>query len=216
MSSTRLNIGVGVLGGTFDPIHLGHLQLVTELREQLSLERILLMPDFQPVHRNTPTASVTQRLQMLQIAIEEHKDVFVDDREIKRQGPSYTLFSLQELRTELGPDIPLFFILGADAFCDFDHWHEWKELIQYAHLLVASRPGDHTDVSKQLAVFIDTYEHQSEDYPTTAFGSVIFMTNKLLNISSSDIRQRLADKKDVHYLVPPGVSSYIEQHKIYG
>jgi len=211
---------IAILGGTFDPVHHGHLRLAIDLAEKLDLEQVRLMPSFQPVHRDEPTATEKQRLTMLQLAVEDIKELSVDDRELQRKGPSYTLLSLQEIRKEIGPDQPLFFILGDDAFDQFDSWYQWQEIINYAHLLIAIRPGSHPQVgeqqtSQQLEDFIQDNAYKGDGYPDTNCGSVIRMNNPILDIASSEIRKRVGENKNIRYLLPAKVYEYIEQQKIY-
>ena len=206
---------IAILGGTFDPIHLGHLRLAIDLAEKLGLEEVRLMPSFQPVHRESPTATQEQRLKMLQLAVDDIKELSIDDRELQREGPSYTLLSLQEIRKEIGPEQPLFFILGDDAFNQFDSWYQWQDIINYAHLLIAIRPGKHEQISEQLENFIENNEFKSIEYPYTACGTVIRIDNPMLDISSSEIRKRINENKNIRYLLPAKVYDYIEQQKIY-
>ena len=124
MISKDTHTAIAVLGGTFDPIHHGHLRLAIDLAEQLNLSSLKLMPDYQPMHRDTPSATAEQRLEMLKLAICDNSILDIDSRELKRKGPSYTLLSLKEIRAEIGPTTPLYFVLGEDAFCHFDEWHQ--------------------------------------------------------------------------------------------
>lgn len=215
MSREGESQAIAVLGGTFDPVHNGHLRLAIELAEKLNLHQVRLMPGYLPVHKDSPSASTEQRLQMLSLAVADSPELTVDDREIKRQGPSYTLLSLQELRKEVGEDCPIYFILGEDAFSKFDEWHQWRELIRYAHLLVAIRPGIHADISPELEQFVEANQYRGEGIPTSAAGYVIRMSNVMLEISSSDIRQRIAENRNIRYLLPANVHRYIAEQQIY-
>jgi len=206
---------IAVLGGTFDPVHLGHLRLAIDLAETLKLEQIRLMPGYQPVHRDSPSATPEQRLDMLKLAVADIKQLSIDDRELQRKGPSFTLLSLQEIRCEIGPEQPMFFILGEDAFSQFDSWHQWQKLINYAHLLVAVRPGNYPKMSQQLSNFVEKNKFTEHGYPVTAAGSVVWMKNPILEIASSDIRKRINENKSIRYLLPAKVYKYIEQHSIY-
>lgn len=204
-----------ILGGTFDPVHHGHLRLAIDLAEKLNVDQVSLMPGYQPVHRNYPRASAEQRLQMLELAVANNDELTVDDRELRRKGSSYTLISLQERRAEIGDDRTLFFIVGEDAFCQFDRWHQWQKLIQYAHILVAVRPGNHPVISKELKGFFDENEYKGEGYPQTAAGTILWIDNVMLEISSSDIRQRISQSRSIRYLLPATVFNYIKQQRIY-
>ncbi|PCJ49561.1 MAG: nicotinate-nicotinamide nucleotide adenylyltransferase [Gammaproteobacteria bacterium] len=215
MNSEQVKKGVAVLGGTFDPIHLGHLRLATDLIKKLNLEHLRLMPSYQPVHRDTPSATIEQRLEMLKLAVVDSPELIIDERELTRKGPSYTLDSLKELRAEIGPSTPLYFILGIDAFCLLDTWHQWQHLTDFAHLVVAVRPGKHPDLSAKLSDYVQKVEYKLEGYPTSSKGSVIFMKNALLDISSTAIRKGLKEGNSVSNLVPKQVSDYLNLHKIY-
>jgi len=215
MSSKESSLAIAVLGGTFDPIHHGHLRLAIDLAEQLNFSSVRLMPGYQPVHRDMPSATPEQRFEMLKLAVSDNPELAVDDRELTRKGPSYTLTSLEELRAEVGPTVPLYFVLGADAFSHFDDWFQWQRLIEYAHILVAIRPGTHPQFSTELTNFVKTVEYQGEGYPKTASGSVVFIDNVKLEISSTTIRKKIAEGQSIRYLLPKKVFEYIEQHKIY-
>jgi len=206
---------MAVLGGTFDPIHHGHLRLAIDMAERLNLEELRLMPGYQPVHRDSPAATTEQRLQMLELAVADIDMLTVDDRELRRKGPSYTLLSLQEIRAEIGNSKPLYFILGEDAFSQFDSWYQWRDLITYAHLLVAVRPGFHPHLSEQLKKFVADNEYKGEYFPDTAAGNIVWLNNPVLEIASSDIRQRIYENRNVRYLLPANVYEYLESHKIY-
>jgi len=215
VNQRSINSPVAVLGGTFDPVHHGHLRLAIDLAEKLNLDNIRLMPGYQPVHRDRPSATAEQRLEMLKLAVANNNELTVDARELSRKGPSYTLLSLQEMRAEIGDSCPLFFILGEDAFSQFDQWHQWQQIIQYAHLLIAIRPGVHPEISAQLDSFVKQHEFKGEGFPTTAAGSLIKIDNVMLEIASSDIRQRLSENRSIRYLLPANVFNYINQQNIY-
>ena len=235
MNASKMQAPMAVLGGTFDPVHHGHLRLAIDLTETMKLDNIRLMPGFQPVHRDRPSATAEQRLKMLELAVADIEQLTVDDRELRRKGPSYTLLSLQELRAEIGAEKPLFFIMGEDAFSQLDSWYQWQDLIKYAHLMVAIRPGNHPKISQQLEDFVHKNEYKAELidasasnsmklmpygytgalYPETAAGKVVWMNNPILEIASSDIRKRIAEKRSIRYLLPASVYQYIKQQKIY-
>jgi nicotinate-nucleotide adenylyltransferase len=206
---------IAVLGGTFDPIHHGHLRLAIDLAEQLNLSSLKLMPGYLPMHRDTPSATAEQRLEMLKLSIMDNSILDIDERELKRKGPSYTLLSLKEIRAEIGPTTALYFVLGADAFCHFDEWHQWQKLLEYAHILVAVRPGSHPEFSKDLTAFVNKVKYQSQGYPKTASGSVVFIDNAKLEISSTTIREKIAEGQSVQYLLPKSVVNYIQLNKVY-
>jgi nicotinate-nucleotide adenylyltransferase len=215
MTSEDKHTAIAVLGGTFDPIHHGHLRLAIDLAEQLNLSSLKLMPGYQPMHRDIPLATAEQRLEMLKLAICDNSILDIDDRELKRKGPSYTLLSLKEIRAEAGPTTPLYFVLGEDAFCHFDQWYQWQEIIEYAHILIAVRPGSHPELSDDLTNFVNKVKYQGQGYPETACGSIVFIDNARLEISSTAIRQKITEQRSVQYLLPKNVVDYIQLNKVY-
>ncbi len=132
---------IGLFGGTFDPVHNGHLRMALEAGEELALEQVRLLPCHRPPHRETPNVDSDQRTHMLRLAVESCPLLKLDDRELRRDGPSYTLETLQSLRAELGPEVSLIWVMGSDSFLGLESWHRWRELLDYAHLLVVARPG---------------------------------------------------------------------------
>ena len=135
-----MKTAIGILGGTFDPIHYGHLTPAREAMQALGLEHIRLMPNHIPPHRPQPVASSEQRLAMVTLAASEFGGFQVDDRELRRQSPSFTFDTLRQLRHEL-PDTPICFLIGMDSLLSLPTWHRWQELTDYAHLVVSVRPG---------------------------------------------------------------------------
>ena len=133
--------GLAILGGTFDPVHFGHLQSAIAVKELLAVRQVKLVPSFIPPHRGLPHSTANQRLSMLRIAARDSSGVVVDDREISRQGVSYTVDTLTSFRHEIGENISLYFILGIDSFCTLNEWVRWQELTDIAHLIVLARPG---------------------------------------------------------------------------
>lgn len=209
---------IGILGGTFDPIHFGHLRTALEVAESLALEQLRFLPSGQPPHRESPHARAEQRLAMVQAAIAGETRFVADDREIRREGPSFMVDSLRSLRQELGDKVSLGLIVGLDAFAALDTWHEWRRLIELAHLVVMTRPGwslqdIRTPALEELVQGHNTQEVQ--DCHAAAAGRVIFCPVTQLNISSTDIRRQLEAGKDVRYLLPDTVLALIKQQHIY-
>lgn len=207
---------IGILGGTFDPVHHGHLRLALEIYQRLALGEVRLVPLFIPPHRNPPVASPQQRAAMVRLAIDGVDGLVVDECEIKRGGISYTLDTLINLREGL-TEQPLCLIIGMDAFQQINTWHRWRELLAYAHLLVVDRPGGH-DGFKQREVEELFAKYSTENYSALeerVSGSIIKMNTSLLDISSTQIRELIAQEKDPHYLLPNQVIEYIQQHKLY-
>ncbi len=195
---------VGIVGGTFDPIHVGHLAMAQEAQHQLGLEQVLLIPAGNPWQR-TPEASAQDRLAMARLAAETSGLMKVDAREVQRARPSYTIDTLLELRAELGPERPLWLILGADAFLNLPTWHRSEELLQHANIAVACRPG--VDLGSGIL--------GSDLKIPKAAGTIVRLDMPLLDISSSEIRDALRHHRPTGHLLPAPVLDYIESHRLY-
>ncbi|WP_438958613.1 nicotinate-nucleotide adenylyltransferase [Porticoccus sp.] len=214
-SSAQLR-GVGLFGGTFDPVHIGHLRTALELKNALALAEMRLMPSAQPPHRAPPQASPKQRMAMLQLGLAGEPGLVADDRELRRDGPSYTVDSLIELRREIGPEVPLCLCIGMDALLTINQWHRWRELTDFAHLVVAVRPGWHLPDSGEVRDFVDGHRiRQTGELQTTAAGGLLIREMTLLPISATGIRQALQRGESIRYLVPDGIIDYINQNQLY-
>ncbi len=206
---------IGVFGGTFDPIHFGHLRLAEEMADALGLDRVLFIPAGQPPHRGTPRIAAIHRLEMVRRAIAGNPRFEADAREVLRPQPSYTVDTLTALRAELGDAQPLWLLLGADAFLDLPSWHDWRRLFELANIAVAARPGAQLlqpgaimepllgEVSPRLA---------TGDRPA---GSVLLRQMTPLDISATAIRDALARRGSARYLLPDAVLDYIHEHQLY-
>ena len=208
--------GVAIMGGTFDPIHNGHLRTAVEVLERYQYASLRIIPCFQPVHKDQPGVTPSQRLDMAQLAITSHPGLSVDAREITRQGPSYTIDTLREIREELGAEEPLIMVLGMDSFLSLPTWSEWKSLLHYAHILVVSRPGWEPDLVSELSAFCEKYRasapHELQCAPS---GRIWLETLTPLGISSSMIRLLASRQESIAYLLPEPVQKYIEKHTLY-
>ena len=207
--------GIGILGGTFDPVHCGHLRLALEIREQLSLESVRLLPAPNPRLRETPRADVTLRLEMLRAAVDPEPGLEVDARELDREGPTYTVESLESLRREFSHE-PLVFIVGMDSFRRLDHWHRWREFTRLAHLVVAHRPGGALPGPGPVADFLDA--HRCDDAATLTAkpaGYVMICAPPLLDISATRIRTLIGEGRSIRFLVPDKVIELIERTGCY-
>ncbi len=204
---------VGILGGTFDPIHYGHLRPAQEAYDRLRLTELRLMPAFAPPHRAAPVASPAQRLRMVELAIAGLAGLRADDRELRRGGPSFTVLALQELRAELGI-APLCLLIGTDQLRGFERWFHWQEIPRLAHLVVLERPG-----SKAGDWPGWVRERQTADLAALQrepAGRLAFLAVNPQDISSTGIRERLARGESVAGLVPDAVQEYIHTNAIYG
>jgi nicotinate-nucleotide adenylyltransferase len=197
---------IGIFGGTFAPIHHGHIRLALELRERLGLERVLIVPSANPPHRAAPEVPPLRRLEWAQLAVASEPYLQVDDREIRRTGPSYTYDTLAGLRAELGPDVALVLLLGDDAANQLHTWHRWRELFDLAHLVFVERPYEPPAPAPELAAFL----RGRRAVGTAALlarpaGSWISASIPPLAISSTRIRQLLKAGRSIRGLVPDAV-----------
>lgn len=220
MTEQRLDSApVGILGGTFDPVHYGHLRLAEQAREQLGLASVRWIPAGQPPHRSRPNCSGEQRLAMVRRALADNPAFSLDDGEVLVDTPSYSVLTLDRLRSELGAQQPLVLLLGNDAFLGLPGWHRWRELFELAHIAVATRPGSALSsdtMSPELAAAfnqrrcaVDTLRHQPA-------GGILPFTVTALDISATQLRASLAAGRSPRYLLPDSVLDYIFQHRLYG
>ncbi len=206
---------IAVFGGTFDPVHIGHLRSAVELREQLGCDQLRLIPARVPPHRPQPAASAEQRLRMLRLAVADEPGLVVDDRELRRDGPSYTYDTLRELRAELGADCSLALVMGADACAALDGWHRWRELFELAHLVVMARPDAQLPATGIVADELRPRLRTATALDTDTAGAVVCMTLTPLPISATAIRTQIAAGRSPRYLLPDDVWRYILQHHLY-
>jgi len=212
---------IGILGGTFDPVHYGHLRLAQELGEQLQLTEVRVIPGGTPPHRSTPAVAAEHRAQMVKLATSGNPLFVFDDRELKRTGPSYTVDTLAELRAESGPRRPLALLMGADAFLGLTAWHRWRELFELAHLVIAHRPGFKVDgwIDDMPPVLAHEYAARRVDQALalhlTPAGAVFVTPITALDISATAIRKTLRACRTPRYLLPDAVLDYIRSNHLY-
>lgn len=211
----QIHKALGILGGTFDPIHLGHLRMAIELHEAIGLSKVHIIPCYQPVHRKMPVATPEQRLQMVECAVAKEPALFADAREIKRKTPSYTIDTLLELRAEL-PHTPLCLLVGIDAFLGFPSWNRWKEILEMAHIIIAHRPQYQIPSTGVVAELIKTRLQKDISYIHEQMaGGILLHPITALDISATDIRKQIAMGRNPRYLLPDGVYDYIKEHGTY-
>ena len=207
---------LGILGGTFDPIHFGHLRLALEMNDRLALsDGVRLIPAAKPPLRGTPGTTPSARLEMLNAAVAGNNILSVDDRELQRDGISYTVDTLESLRSE-SPSASICFILGMDAFTQFHRWHRWRDIVQLAHIAVAKRPGAKFPDHHELSAFVaDHAVKEPALLAQSKAGHVCLFDIPALDVSATYVRNLIFERRSARYLVPEAVSQLIEKHGAY-
>lgn len=202
---------LGFIGGTFDPVHYGHLRVALEFAEAFALPTVSLLPCYQSPHRDLPQASAQQRLAMLSLAVQHYPQLLVDARELERDSFSYTVDTLAQIRVQAGDDAALYFAMGADAFNGIEQWKNWQQLFELANIVVLHRPGyqasaTHDFLLQRRSVFDGRHQRCGYWYeqPVTALG-----------ISATQIRTRAAKRQSLSFLLPEAVEHYIQQYGLY-
>jgi nicotinate-nucleotide adenylyltransferase len=200
---------IGLFGGTFDPIHYGHLRTAFELWQALRLAQVRFLPTGDPPHRGPTQASAELRLQMVRAAVAGQSAFVVDDREMRRSGVSYSVDTLLDLRREFA-DRSLCMLLGMDAFLGMPNWHRWREIFDLAHVVVAHRPGWKAPITGPLGeVMVDRGTGSVRDLHQSMAGRVYVLAVTQLEIASTDLRQLISANRDLRYLVPDAVRDLI-------
>lgn len=204
------------MGGTFDPVHFGHLRTALEIQQWLNVSSVSLMPSNVPVHRQVPGSTAIARLAMVEEAIAEEGALRCDPREILSDRPSYTIYTLEALRQELGLETPVCMVMGMDSFLSLDQWLRFDEYLSLCHIIVVARPGYLFDPNGALKQLLE--EHQVEtkdDILKTPSGSILIHELTPLSISATHIRELMANGESPRYLLPDSVWHYIQKHKLY-
>ena len=205
-----------IFGGTFDPVHNGHLRMATEVAELLACDQVKLIPAGIPPHKAADQVAAHHRLAMLKLAVEGDDKLTVDDCELTRQGPSYSIDTVINMRATLGADTALSLCMGIDVFNQLHTWHRWQELTDYVNVIVMTRPG--FNLPKDGKVFDWWHKRIAHDVGelfAAKKGRVMSVELTPLDISSSVLRRCIGEKKSVRYLVPKAVQKHIEQHQLY-
>ncbi|GAB4165441.1 MAG: nicotinate-nucleotide adenylyltransferase [Rhodocyclaceae bacterium] len=208
---------IGLLGGTFDPLHYGHLRLAEEARDALGLDRVLIVPCGLPPHRDRPVATAGERLEMARLGITGNPFFELETGEAAAEAPSYTVVTLERLRARFGSARALVLLVGSDAFMGLAGWNRWRELFSLAHLGVARRPGSPLDAAGMPAELAEQYERRRTPClpESAASGAIVEFATTALDISASRIRASVARSVSVRYLLPDSVLDYIERHRLY-
>lgn len=212
---------IGLFGGTFDPVHIGHLRLAEEAADHLGLARVRWIPAGQPGHREAPRVSSAQRLEMVRLAIAGNPRFELDASEVGANTPSYTVPTLERLRQveNLGVSRPLVLLVGADSFAGLPDWHRWPSLFDLAHIAVAHRPGFPIDVASLPPALAAIYRQRFNASPAvladTAAGCIVTFAMTQLDISATKIRTLLVNDRSPRYLLPDAVIAYIQGTRLY-
>lgn len=207
---------IGILGGTFDPIHYGHLRTALELLEALELAQVHFVPCRIPAHRATPAVTAEQRLTLVRLATLGQPGFVADDRELRREGPSYMVDTLAALRAVVGAETPLCLIVGTDAFRELHTWSRWQSLTEQAHIVVMQRPGILQPLPPLLESFVTPRViYDATDLRRRPAGGILFQPVTQLNISATQIRALLARGQSPRYLLPEAVLAYIHDRGLY-
>ena len=203
---------IGIYGGTFNPVHYGHLRTALEIKNLLGLSELRLVPCRLPPHKDEPDVSAEQRFKMLQLAVSRCSGMLADPCELEREGPSYMVDTLAQLKQKL-PSETLILIMGMDAFHGLESWSRWQHLFELAHIVVMTRPGFNIKgIAAPLATrLLTSFEQLSQQ----SAGGLWFQEVTQLNISATQIRGLLANRGDVRFLMPEQVLDFIEQHGLY-
>lgn len=215
----KLKTPIGIFGGTFDPIHYGHLSPCLEVCESLKLAQIRFVPSYIPPHRESPISSVAMRVAMVKAAISSEPRFVLDEREILRQGSSYMIDTLKSLSQDF-PQQPLCLILGMDAFLKIHYWYHWQELLDVAHFIITKRPETAFDQQEKWPLEVQQLYNQHKadeifDLQRYLYGKIVFQSVTQLAISSSEIRAKLKQQNSVRYLLPDAVLDLISHHHLY-
>ncbi len=210
-----MNTPIGILGGTFSPIHYGHLRPAEQIRVALGLDHIRVMPCHKPPHREDPGVSADMRLAMAELACREFPHFRIDERELKRHTPSYTAVTLEQMCQEF-QNTPLCLLIGMDSLLSFKQWYQWQSILERCHLVVSCRPGWQLDAS--ASIFDVVQQRQTTDIEVlhqTLAGVIYFATIDEQNISSTQIRQRLLNGQSTEGMLSEPVAQYIKDHRLY-
>lgn len=210
---------IGVFGGTFNPIHFGHLRSALELVDVLRLQQLRIIPCGLPPHREAPNVGAQERLAMVRVAVASEPAFIVDEREINRAGPSFSIDTLRSLRGEF-PQQPIALIIGSDSFRAFDTWHQWQSITELAHVVVVQRPGKYKDdregLSAELQAFVDAHLTDTVlALHKKPCGYIFRQAITQLDISATQIRNLVNAGKSARYLVPDGVWDLIRENRFY-
>lgn len=207
---------IGIFGGSFDPVHFGHIKPALALLEHYEFDQISFIPCKQSPLKNETLADENYRLEMLNIVAKSHEKLTVDDRELKREGPSYTIETLKELRAEIGESKTLVMLMGVDIYLSFCKWHKYDEILSYCHIMLLQRPG--YSLPTEGCEFEIYHQHVTQDISKLSESDKgkIYLSDILkIDISSTSIRKTISNGEQPKYLLPGSVWSYIKRNNLY-
>lgn len=207
---------IGLFGGTFDPVHIGHLRIALELKQHLGLDQMRLVPCHIPPHRQTPVATAAQREKMVELALAANTELSLDRVELDNPEPSYSVHTLSEIRRSEGDGVSLCLAMGMDSLVNIGTWYRWREILELAHIVVAARPGWQLPQQGEVADYFNQHRGEIADLKNRPAGSIVVQELTLLPISSTTIRQQISDGLSAQFLLPDLVWNYIQQHQLYG
>lgn len=205
---------IGILGGTFDPIHFGHIRPAQEVKQQLNLDEVWLMPNHIPPHKSGTHVSSEDRLAMAQLICDQLPQFRLCDIEAKRDTPSYSALTLAQL-TEMYPEHEFYFIMGMDSFLSFTRWYKWQRLLELCHLVVCKRPGWQLDTNDPMQSLLDKHQHDINQLTQVKFGKIFMVDITQQDISSTEVRQQLSTGTLPEGALPTEIEEYIISHHLY-
>jgi nicotinate-nucleotide adenylyltransferase len=206
---------IGVMGGSFNPVHYGHLRVASDVKQQLELDHMFLMPAAQSPLKAQHSVSARHRVAMLELAIEAFPELELDLREVNRAGRSFTVDSLSALRREFGREAMLYFVIGDDCLASLNQWRRWKDIVSFANLIIAKRPGPFPPPEDEVAAWLESMQVDCDIAGSMPSGGVARVDCALLDISSTQLRSGLEGHDALNQVIPEPVIEYIKHHRLY-